>query len=239
MSKPKKVTIIEDKVKQKKPKNMMLASAVIAGFMFLVLLCFMLYFNSEKNKANADAYNSAIRINELKDSISKQEKKNSKADEKLNQEVNGLDLVRKTTDDQLANTFFQNLTTWSNAKEYRAARRMMIEKYHVPAKSWLLTKFLPPLRQFNLRMGSNGYNRVDKDNLNLNFEDLSSNVISISGTDYRYFAKIEVSAHDKKGNIARTNLLAQYTVDGNGRIKDVTMSSIVDTVSNGDDNDDD
>ena len=112
MSKPKKVTIIEDKVKQKKPKNMLMASAVIAGFMFLVLLCFILYANSEKNKANADAYNSAIKINELKDSISKQEKKNSKADEKLNQEVNGLDLVRKTTDDQLANTFFQNLTTW-------------------------------------------------------------------------------------------------------------------------------
>ena len=209
---------------------------VIFGVIGLVFFLGCLFWTSHTRGHNEQILASQkAQIEALENKISVKQAANNRKIKKANQAITGLNYVRKDKDDAIVTKFFQKCTTWNNAQQYRRLREEIMQKYGISEKSSFMTNFMPKLPQENMGIGNNGHNEVDDDNLNLSFDSIHTYVTDIAGSNYSYFGIVTVNSHDKKGATATGTIAVRYTVNGRGKITNLSASNVG---YNGDDNND-
>lgn len=165
------------------------------------------------------------KISGLQNKIDVQKAANSRKIKKAEQAITGLNYVRKDKDDATIDSFLNTSCTWNNARQYRRMRDELVHKYGLSEHSTFMKNFVPSLAQIGMKPGDDGTNKVDYDGLNMKYDDKTSYVTGISGSDYSYFAVVHVLTQNKKGKIAKGTAIFRYTIDGNQKIKklDATM----------------
>lgn len=141
------------------------------------------------------------------------------------QEVTGIDLVRKSSDDKLAEAFVKYAVEWDSYDSYVSSRETFKAKYpYMDESSDFLRKFFPPADTLIIRDTSNSivYNSFDNGR-NIHFDSLLSYVISISddGT-YKYFADILCHSDIGHGKRSTRHMVMLYTLDKDGTFSDVS-----------------
>lgn len=166
------------------------------------------------------------KINGLQNKIDVQKAANSRKVKKAEQAITGLDYVRKDKDDATIDGFLNTSCTWNNAKQYRQMRDELIHKYGLSKNSTFMKTFVPSLAQIGMKPGDDGTNKVDYDGLDMKYEDKTSYVTGIGGSDYSYFAIVHVLTKNKKGSIARGIAIFRYTIDSNQKIKKLDAAMV-------------
>lgn len=165
-------------------------------------------------------------INGVKNEIDVQKAANNKKVAKAAETVTGIDDSKKRQNDKLMANVFQKTFTWSSGQAYRKARENAIKEFKLPKNGQFMKDFMPPLSQYDVSVHSSGENDIDKDHINLKYQDMTSYVTDVQGTNYKYFTVIQAQSHDLKGAVAEGDAVATYTIDNKGQIKDLKCYSV-------------
>lgn len=183
------------------------------------------------------AANSEVEVNEARAEVSVVQEEVEVAQEEQHaaekehaQAVTGLDVDRKSTDDQAAGQVMSTAMTWSTGQEYNDARKTLINTYNLAPDSSFLTTFLPD-QMCNETSTGEQVCMVDTDGLSAKYDSFESTVTDISIDKYSYFAlvKMRVMSTDGSTSISQTVPMT-YTVDGDGTITDLVAYPVTDDV---------
>lgn len=196
----------------------------VAGLLFLGGSC--LYNSLIIKQYNGAIANQNNNIVSLENKISVAKAANNRKMRGFNQSITGLNLVRKKTDDQKAESLLKYATTWNSGKSYRQKRKAIMKEYKLSDNDNFMKVFMPPLEQYGMSLKSSGSNEIDVNSLNMKYDGMTSYVTNIQGNNYSYFTVVTVSSHDKKGAVAQGKVAASYTIDGHGKISNLNADAI-------------
>lgn len=193
----------------------------LKDYMLLIVLAVLLVFGlftrqmmlGNLQSQQVDANNQLIQLENQRDTtvgIRDEQKQ-----EVLN-ETSGLDLVRQAADDEVVKEMMGEIFTWENLEEYNQIKKFMVGKYKVDEKQ--VEALMPEVAVIPSQ--TENINEIDAYGLNMKFVDMTSYVVGITGTDYRYLTEVTVRSSDKAGNTADGKVLVGYSVDYNHNITD-------------------
>lgn len=143
--------------------------------------------------------------------------------------VVGLDTKRVKTDDGVLESFLKKCFTWSSAAEYRAIRKELENSDVIDSSGTFVDVLFPELTEDLSVDGDRTKNTIDDSiygKLNLKYDSLQSHVISVDGTNYRYFTEVTVTS-SIDGGVSKTGLVVMtYTVDKDGNLSDVDAYTV-------------
>lgn len=119
-------------------------------------------------------------------------------------------VIRRATDDDVANQLFEILLNWRTFEEYNNARSAMMSVYGLTEDSTCLTNVLPPVDE----------EHYNSENMRFNVAKTYELVNDGSGT-ISYFALCRVSTNIS-GNMARGTVGVFYSVTADGTIIDIS-----------------
>lgn len=140
-------------------------------------------------------------------------------------ETTGLDLVRQKHDDELLRPICNTIFTWNNFETYNKAKEAMLKTYQM--NETVVNRLMPKV---NSLIGKDGkeFNAIDAKGLKMQFLDLTSYVVKISGTDYSYLTEVRVEGADFAGYTEQGRILLSYDVSLNGEVKNFNGFTLVD-----------
>lgn len=141
--------------------------------------------------------------------------------EERTQEVAGVSVDRKTTDDSAIESVMSTALTWSTGEEYNEARALLISTYGISEDSAFMQSFLPD-QMCNQTSSGEQVCLVDTDGLSSSFDSFESTVVGINLDEYEYFAlvKMRIPSTDGETYITQT-VPMRYTIDGDGNVSDL------------------
>ncbi len=139
----------------------------------------------------------------------------------------GMDSRRVAKDDGRIKDLMETAFDWDSYSEYMEARKKLQEDYGIAPDSSFMTVFMPALQQYEVDGKTTDI--IKEDGLNLEYEGMTSRVMSIDSADnYRYFSIVTIKSHDKKNGEATGNVLLMYTVSPDGNISNVQAYTLTD-----------
>lgn len=130
----------------------------------------------------------------------------------------GLDLVRKESDDKIARTLAETVTTWSSYEEYKAMRDKVTADYALQNTSTFMQEFLPA-RPFGLSTTPDGYA--------CQFSKMETCVTNIAADTYSYFATVKAVASGPSGANKTITTIFLYDINGSGEISNLRAYSVM------------
>lgn len=138
--------------------------------------------------------------------------------------ASGLDSGRQAQDDLKVQGFFKTAFSWDSKESYDKARAKLKEQYGLDDNNAFFSVFMP--QADDIDVGGRTINEIDAQGLNMSFKSMKSNVTKINGDRYTYFTTVTVTSSDKTGATADADAICVYTVDGSGKLSDITAYSI-------------
>lgn len=132
--------------------------------------------------------------------------------------VTGLDLNRQKQDDEKAAEVFKSIFTWNSYKTYNDVKAKMLNEYEM--NEGVVKRLMPEVPEI-VSEGNKKINEIDANKLSMNYVNLQSYVVKISGTDYSYITEVTVESSDRTGNKASGKVLMSYDVAMNGQISNM------------------
>lgn len=140
----------------------------------------------------------------------------------VSEKATGVLEERYKRDQKLSRELFSLATTWSDGKEYDAARKEIMGKYNMAEDSPFMSRFLPNVS----RTAPDGtyISRVDAEDLNSAFADMDMAVVGSKDGGYEYFATVKVNVYsaDETAHVVTTTPIS-YTIDAAGAIVDIQL----------------
>ena len=140
----------------------------------------------------------------------------------VSEKATGVLEERYKRDQELSKELFSLATTWSDGKEYDAARKNIMGKYGMAEDSPFMSRFLPNVS----RTAPDGtyVSRVDAEDLNSAFADMDMAVVGSKDGGYEYFATVKVNVYsaDETAHVVTTTPIS-YTIDAAGAIVDIQL----------------
>lgn len=141
------------------------------------------------------------------------------------QTTTGLNLGRVAQDDAVLSEFFKTVFTWDTYNEYMDARDAIMHRYGLTEDSQFMSVFMPEV--VNRELNGKNYNRIDVDDLNMNYEDFTSYVVRIMADEYSYFTVVDISSTWKNGGESIVRTAITYTVNANGELSNINAVPLV------------
>lgn len=132
----------------------------------------------------------------------------------INKAATGYDAARKEIDDKQIAELFSKFVAFDSADAYSKAREGLINDYGLDENGQFLSVFMPAANEQITDAIKNG-------NLAIAYKSMTSIPTAISGDNYSYAAFVTMGAN-REGGSASKQVLVQYTIDGNGKISDLT-----------------
>lgn len=180
-----------------------------------VLLICIAIMGVTKTNCNTKLANAKDKVADLQNQLDVKRVEQESDTVQLKKETTGLDSARVSEDDKAFEEVIKPVFTWSTGDEYDAARNQMISRL---GKDSDFVKTVMP-KQKTSKDGK--YKWVDVNEANCKFEDMSSYVTKVDGTNYSYLAFITYSVNDSSGNEAKNQCVITYTMDANKTISDI------------------
>ena len=218
-------------------KRWRVSMVLVIAMIIVVNICFHIVQSQNTAYATAQGQLSSLQNQEKMNQVTGNKKEAS-----AKEEVSGLDMARKKTDDSIAEEFFKNCLDWDDSESYNKKRDWVSEqekaKPSVEVEDSFLTAFFPAVTETEDDNGKQ-VNIIDKEGLNVSFDGSSfdSHVVDIDtkGNEYSYLAEFNVTttsryedaegeSHSADGN---AKIAATYSIDSDGNMKDVNAYTIV------------
>lgn len=133
----------------------------------------------------------------------------------------GTDADRMGQDRMIISDFLETALVWDDYESYMAGRTEIIEDFGLDEDSQFLTSYLPPAPYSEDAEGNVYTSYMDERNSDLG--DFSTQVLSVTQTDYRYMVSATALswASDDSNTSAPADSMIFLTVSGTGEITDV------------------
>lgn len=198
---------------------------MVAGLTAAVALGTMLSVGNNQR----DLAEQTVQINALEERLSNAEARNAEADEANTYEALGITETRLVADQTVIENTLLTAFSWDDARSYEQARELLVTQHGLDPDGDFLTDFMPPAAS-SQRGGQTVY-YIDEVGVVFSLgEEMSADVVRVSGTDYAYLviAEVEVSTNkvtpgtDGSRPTRTQQMLLRLTVDGEGEISDIS-----------------
>lgn len=198
------------------------------GIIITFVFCLVSVIVTFNTVSNVDAY-----VNKLRDKDSMllneiQVKQSTLKSEvsKVLESATGLNMARTQKDDKIVKEFLKKVFTWKSYKEYMEIRSSIMKDYKLTEDSKFMKVFMPKI--VNTKMAGKDYNRIDIFKYSMSFENMTSQVVNIAGTNYSYFTNVKVSSRDNEHKSeAFSEAIFTYTIDDTGKLSNIDAVPLV------------
>lgn len=195
---------------------------LILGVLLAILLC-VGFFVRKGQAAQLDRMDA--RIEEMRTQIQAKERIQKQSVAQALAQVNDQTVERRSSDDEVAKTFFQYLFSWQDWESYEAVRQGLVDQYHLDPQSQVLTAFMAPVKNEVLK-GQDGqvknYNDIDLNGVKVEFKDMASYVTGVTGQNYEYHTFVRWYGNDNRyKTTGESEALFTYVVTPDGQLLDV------------------
>lgn len=198
-------------------KNLLCVIAMTASVAILVIM--IIFGAVSGSRHNSTLESQASEIASLQNQVEVQKAAVQAGSSSVVQQVTGIDLERKSKDDEVIKNFAQRVCTWSTYEEYMAMRGDVLSKYSLSESSRFATVFLPSYGSIKDKDGTE-HNLIDYNKISCSYRGMKSIVSGISGAQYSYFV-IVTCAGSKDGSSSTFNVVFCCDVDGLGNISNL------------------
>lgn len=193
-----------------------------AGLFFLVTLIVWIVLSAQHSSAQAQRDGELLSLDQ---SYITAQQRFQLAQTELVDEATGADSSRAAEDAAMLESLLSTALNWSDHDSYVASREAVMEDYGVDEDSGFMTSFLPAA-PVNTDEQGNEYYYIDAMGLNSSLENVSAEVVAVSGSDYSYIVTVEVSASTELGggslpSAASDQSVIFATVQGSGEIAEL------------------
>lgn len=202
------------------------------GRNILLILCAVMAIGSilfaaaSVGNADRDVAESKAALEQARQETKVLQEQASEGTNEVVKEVSGVDLERKSQDDERVSELMGLATTWSSGEEYNENRDEIMRRFNLEADSAFLDTFMPDQR---CRTSSDGTEicMIDTEGLASDFVRMSTSIIGVEGSNYTYFGVATISTPSADGSVSiSTQNPVIYTVDGQGTIIEITPYAI-------------
>lgn len=198
-----------------------LALIIVAVLALMAVVSTATTVNTHKRNITAQQE----KITHLRSELAIKEADSAKKTEEATQKATGVEGQRKQKDDAAADELFKVLFSWSDYASYMKNRATLVETYKLSESDPVLKTFMPKVEDRADSAGKH-YNQIDSNKMNSAFVKSTTRVVSIGGTDYRYFAVVEASTTGTASSTEKVSsfYMLNYTVNADGKISKLTVT---------------
>lgn len=166
---------------------------------------------------------SAAQVQQLQSQLASLETSTTNNQEVVSSEATGMSPARKRSDDETMKTIMGQALTWKSGEEYIAARKALIDRWHLDEGSQFLTVFMPGEEAGAWRTDSSGKTYFAYEGANSSLDSFTTSVTNVDGTKYTYFAVVGIKTTSSDGKATNTSYSTMsYTLDSDGSISNIT-----------------